>query len=67
MIHICIYKLRVLNVKRKHLQGEFTNFKAEIKLFSFVLTIFPLKAINPVLLATISLALCYFVVFSEVS
>lgn len=61
-----IYKLRILNVKRKNLQGEFTHFKAEIKIFSFVLTSFPLKTINPVLLANISLALCYFVIFSEV-
>lgn len=58
----------ILNIKRKTLQGEFTNFKVEIKLFFlFVLTIFPLKTINPVLLANISLALCYFVVSSEVS
>lgn len=49
----------IINIKRKNLQGEFTNFKAEIKLFLFVLTIFPLKTINPVLLANISLALSY--------
>lgn len=55
----------MLNVKifRANLQIS----KLRLNFFSFVLTIFPLKTINPVLLATISLALCYFVVFPEVS
>lgn len=33
----------ILNIKRKNLQGEFTNFKADIKLFFVCLNDFPSK------------------------
>lgn len=52
-----------VNIRRVNLQIS----KLRLNFFFFCLNDFPLKTINPVRLATISLVLCYFVVFSEVS